>query len=121
MKKVCAIPFSVVIAAVCISLLCAPRFALADGYDGKWQGGGQPVGRCGAVNFEMSVLGGKITGSVATVRGTPQISGTVSPDGQFSAEAVSGITMKGKFSGDSVDATVHTIACDVHATGKKAP
>ncbi|MGE5202095.1 MAG: hypothetical protein ACM3O6_08510 [Acidobacteriota bacterium] len=110
------LPVSLLLAILILGI--AP--ASAQSYRGKWEAAGEKSGRCPAFYAHITVNGNKINigiGGASTYR----LTGTVAPDGSFSAEGTNGSTKAtGQFTGDTVNLTLFASCGTRTGTGHRA-
>lgn len=95
--------------------------ASAQTYRGKWEAAGGSSARCRwGYDAHIVVTGNNIVVNIGG-RDTYRLRGQVAPDGSFTAEGTNGATsVKGKFTGDTVDMALEA-SCGVRTgTGRRA-
>jgi len=95
------------------ALLAAVPAMAAAPFDGKWNGGGAPVGECGAATADITVTDGLISGRISATYQGRQVSGdiaSVKVGADGTASVVVGtrqFPMSIRFAGDRFDANLN--------------
>jgi len=94
-----------VLGAVALVALTGASALAASPYDGEWKvQTSYANSRCPSGNFSATVADGKMTGVYKGVRGSYNLTGTVTPDGSFTG-SFGRAPLSGKFAGDHLSTT----------------
>lgn len=98
--------------AVMFAALFQVAAAFAAGpFDGQWHGSSQYSGCRGLGTFDLKAADEQATGKAEYKGISASISGAISADGSFNGSIGSGMTMTGKFAGDSFTGTFTSPNC----------